>query len=572
MANVGVNQSWLFLLFLGLAGCVILGLRQVEFSLKGEGIWTRCVLLAVLGSLGMVSAFTTLPAQWSKALAYRQIRDTIQPAEARQVLARDEKPAVQFTPILYANLAQPCSYYPFLYKIGVRETGKAGAAAPKSYRFARVDNPPFIAIYNPAPDMDWLQSDAVQHGTFITTPYRRFYKRTIQPGIVFYERTLPKPFLQDWASVYASLDGPPLFQRTFMQTIGEYESFTSPPNSILPTPGVYWDFEGGYRNVRQEGIAFGVEPDFSDSAVGVGCAGPGAAGRESLMGTLESVPFSLQGDEFCFSAAIPNSVTANLFCLAVWQRQSWGPGREVTQTAPIFDRLKGEPLLADTFYYIKPEDLRYQEGWVQGWRVIHALHEAESADWQTYRWPLDGWRNQQAIWLCADRDRSSAIRIDHLFQSRRPPGYYWNFEDGTYQGWEISGTAFGDTPAMEHYGNQSPIRGCEGNYFVNSFYQGSDQAHGKLTSPVFPIPEGGLMVFRIGGGNDWDRTYLEFEVNGVAVKRATGNRSEILEPVVWDLRTWAGKPGRIRIVDESHDAWGHILIDDIRVYASPADT
>lgn len=85
-----------------------------------------------------------------------------------------------------------------------------------------------------------------------------------------------------------------------------------------------------------------------------------------------------------------------------------------------------------------------------------------------------------------------------------------------------------------------------------------------MLSPEFIIPKG-KMTFQIGGGDDWRRIYVELTIEGIAVARATGNRSEMMNPVEWNLTSWEGKTGQIHIVDNSSDPWGHILADDFRI-------
>jgi hypothetical protein len=181
---------------------------------------------------------------------------------------------------------------------------------------------------------------------------------------------------------------------------------------------------------------------------------------------------------------------------------------------------------------------------------------------------LDVWKNQQAIWFAVDRDREHGLWLDHIVQFKRTPGYYWNFEDGTYDGWVKEGTAFGETPAIGAYGNQTPVTGYEGNYFINTYYEGSDAAQGTLISPPFLIPPG-VMSFRIGGGDHWNETYLELQIEDKPILRSTGSRSEALQQREWDLTPWAGKLARIHVVDHSSQPWGHILVDDICMVLKP---
>jgi hypothetical protein len=146
---------------------------------------------------------------------------------------------------------------------------------------------------------------------------------------------------------------------------------------------------------------------------------------------------------------------------------------------------------------------------------------------------------------------------------RRSPGVVFNFETGTYQGWTKTGTAFGDAPAVASIASQQPVINYEGNYFVNSFYQGSDAATGTLTSPEF-ILNAESVEFLIGGGQNKTTIFFEMVVEGKTVLQATGERSEVMRKVTWNVSPWMGKKVRFRIVDQSSQSWGHILVDDIR--------
>ena len=72
----------------------------------------------------------------------------------------------------------------------------------------------------------------------------------------------------------------------------------------------------------------------------------------------------------------------------------------------------------------------------------------------------------------------------------------------------------------------------------------------------------------IGGGSEF-ATRVELvvisEIDGEnRVLHATGNGSDTMQRVTWDLTPFAGHRGRIRIVDASSGDWGYINVDDIR--------
>ncbi|MFT4122869.1 MAG: GH32 C-terminal domain-containing protein [Microbacteriaceae bacterium] len=73
-----------------------------------------------------------------------------------------------------------------------------------------------------------------------------------------------------------------------------------------------------------------------------------------------------------------------------------------------------------------------------------------------------------------------------------------NFDDGSYDDWTATGTAFGTAPATTTLDGQNTVSGWIGEGYVNSFL-GYDAALGTLDSPDFTIDED-YINFLIGGG------------------------------------------------------------------------
>ncbi len=136
-----------------------------------------------------------------------------------------------------------------------------------------------------------------------------------------------------------------------------------------------------------------------------------------------------------------------------------------------------------------------------------------------------------------------------------------DFESGTYEGWTVTGDAFGTAPATGALPNQSPVSGFGGKYFINSF-DGGDDPTGKMVSAPFAM-DLPYLTFRIGGGNYEGQTCLNLVVDGRVVRTATGRNSEALELRIWDVHEFAGRQAQLEIVDERKGPWGHVLIDDI---------
>ena len=140
-----------------------------------------------------------------------------------------------------------------------------------------------------------------------------------------------------------------------------------------------------------------------------------------------------------------------------------------------------------------------------------------------------------------------------------------DFEDLGYEGWTISGQAFGVGPAHEIAPNQ-PLNNYRGEGIANSFGAGTDRLVGSLTSQKFRMPKIWMHVRYAGtAGNKQMKERGDIRLTVVA----DDHKSEHLFP--------AGKPGfewksirmtkeigricYIEIVDRSRSA--HIAVDKI---------
>ncbi len=142
-----------------------------------------------------------------------------------------------------------------------------------------------------------------------------------------------------------------------------------------------------------------------------------------------------------------------------------------------------------------------------------------------------------------------------------------DFESGDYDGWTISGDAFGQSPASGTLEGQQEVTGFLGNGLVNSFLNG-DVTTGSLTSSVFTI-ENNYISFLIGGGNHPDKTGISLIVDGESVLFATGKNAEVLTWNSWNVEQWKDKQATLEIIDMHSDGWGHINIDHIYFSDAP---
>ncbi len=181
---------------------------------------------------------------------------------------------------------------------------------------------------------------------------------------------------------------------------------------------------------------------------------------------------------------------------------------------------------------------------------------------------------------------SAAQRREQTF------GFTLDFEEGDLRGWTPTGTAFNFQPTL---GDNTMARGAgnanlQGQYWVGTYerYQGlpaqsrggiqGDRPTGTLTSAPFKIPNGTLN-FLIGGGSSFEtRAELVLverdSIENVDIEKrilfASGHNSEAMTRITWDLAPYAGKTGKIRIVDGSVGSWGHINVDDFRFGTAPS--
>lgn len=136
-----------------------------------------------------------------------------------------------------------------------------------------------------------------------------------------------------------------------------------------------------------------------------------------------------------------------------------------------------------------------------------------------------------------------------------------DFERNNYEGWTLSGDAFGKAPSRGTEAGQQQVSGFAGRRLVNTFIAG-DGPQGVATSKPFKI-ERRYIGFLIGGGQHAGKTCMNLRVDGKVVRTAVGKNREALEPVSWDVSDLQGRQAVFEIVDRESGAWGHINVDQI---------
>ena len=163
-------------------------------------------------------------------------------------------------------------------------------------------------------------------------------------------------------------------------------------------------------------------------------------------------------------------------------------------------------------------------GWLQNGVCLHSGLGA-SGRRQNRVVKLDGLR-----WLDC-----SVVSEKAAEGSARPDVLFDDFHKETYEGWEVSGTAFGQGPILKsqipsYQGNV----GSSGPRVVNSHATApganvtdKDAQVGTLTSKSFVIQRN-FINFWIGGGNHPGKTCINLLVDGQVMRTATGHDSNAM--------------------------------------------
>jgi len=165
----------------------------------------------------------------------------------------------------------------------------------------------------------------------------------------------------------------------------------------------------------------------------------------------------------------------------------------------------------------------------------------------------------------------SAESIAPATQSR-PDIAFEDWSKETYEGWQVSGTAFGSGPIKK-----TDIPSYQGDVggdtprVVNSHASApgdsvgaKDNATGKLVSREFTI-ERNYLAFWIGGGKAraGSQFGLTLFVAGQPVATVAGQDNNAMTLQHLDVRKWAGQRAHIEILDDVQGAWGNIGVGRI---------
>ncbi|HWV38540.1 MAG TPA: hypothetical protein VN033_08675 [Vulgatibacter sp.] len=195
--------------------------------------------------------------------------------------------------------------------------------------------------------------------------------------------------------------------------------------------------------------------------------------------------------------------------------------------------------------------------------VVDGIHFAASGEGDVRtriaRWSREGRGDAATLLREAERylppEDSDAALLQAEVEER------WSLDEGLPAGSVVTGEAFGRAPVFGALCRQQPLSGWQGRALLNSFH-GGDRAVGRVALPE-RILSGGPIALLVGGGGDCGQTFVGLEVEGEIVARVCGRNDEVLRPEVLATKEWAGKAGRVVVVDRSKDVWGHVLADDV---------
>jgi outer membrane protein assembly factor BamB len=153
-------------------------------------------------------------------------------------------------------------------------------------------------------------------------------------------------------------------------------------------------------------------------------------------------------------------------------------------------------------------------------------------------------------------------------EAAREPVVFEDFEQG-YANWTLKGDCWGKAPATDAL-YPGRMKGYLGHGFVCTMADKDDHATGSAVSRQFTIAHPYIQAL-VGGTEVADHCWLALVVDGRAVCRAAGQRSDVLLPICWDVRQYVGNKARLEIVDAGKAERDHLLVDQI-MFTDSADT
>jgi hypothetical protein len=150
----------------------------------------------------------------------------------------------------------------------------------------------------------------------------------------------------------------------------------------------------------------------------------------------------------------------------------------------------------------------------------------------------------------------------------------FEFESKAYDGWTVSGDAFGTGPAPIDaqrgtltFANQGTVVGVAGGSYASSRpAHAGDAARGTLQSPAFVVDRK-FLEFRLAGGTS-DQARIELWIDGAVRHQARGEGNNLMRRLRFDVGAHRGRSAYVMIIDD--DPNGHVLVDHICLVDAPS--
>ncbi len=149
----------------------------------------------------------------------------------------------------------------------------------------------------------------------------------------------------------------------------------------------------------------------------------------------------------------------------------------------------------------------------------------------------------------------------------------FGFESGTLEEWQVVEGGFGLLVCKrETFHNDPDVPyNKEGRFFLSTLETTgggvNDPLTGAVMSPVFTI-EGPAISFLVGGGRHADTAVILCTLDGKERLRANGIDSEVMQRVEWNVSSLQGEKVYVLILDRNKGPWGHVTLDDFRVFGT----
>ncbi|WP_373229357.1 GH32 C-terminal domain-containing protein [Cohnella sp.] len=149
-----------------------------------------------------------------------------------------------------------------------------------------------------------------------------------------------------------------------------------------------------------------------------------------------------------------------------------------------------------------------------------------------------------------------------------------DFETGNLTGWTmVSGDAFNNLDVTTDGSSWQGPFNHNGTYHMWGHKDGGDTQVGVMKSTTFTLGGSGWIDFLIGGGKSDTNLYaaLVRASDGAELMKATGYDHESYTRVFWDASAHLGEQVYIKVVDNATGGWGHINVDDFRVFNTESE-